>query len=685
MKNLSEKENTICIKYLKDYLTLDEYLSTADKESRQMAIINVLEASFDNLWTNDFEHNELLKVENIIDYITRHLITKEDKDKLALDDREIILSDLVSKPLMVNGCFFPSINDMSQLAILKMREYDNSSDIAFGDFQASNILLKGNSVKLIDLSDITVGLPIAYDIGKLFNYLNRFSTIYKLRTENKKLKTSVGLSIVRHSYGEFIRLNNLKLNRLITTKQEKHLTDYVTGRNSKLNAQDIKLFEFISCLITLRRHLKLFPNLAHQLIFALTDSYDKIRNYIESDVRVDSCDLELMVDEVVHDYSTSRDIKDINIVDKKQTTKSAYGTIAINQQKYFYKLNCAQRAEKELIGYSTTGQLKHMKIIDHYRHDGCLLIVQEYLDCLESFKEPRLLRDAVNRSIYMEDNSKKILDSFLDICKDIKNNYTKTIAKKPVAFCGMNDDFFYYRLAIDGRIDQFYKKTPPNLYDEKIGQENILSRNINCLGSNKALDQIINKSIKLLDPKKKRYLAASQGDMTESNITTDGVFFDFETGGYNSVAQDLAITLCHLFIYSSHLEPIYSESINKYWNDIKVITSRLRASISHDEDPAIDINYDIPDLKLDMIKIFNDNVIKFIDYKIKKEDINNFINQLKCAIAVRLLLVKDINKLPLNERLAMVGFAIYFNDDKIYNSVYDYVNNKFLNKKNYCK
>jgi hypothetical protein len=40
----------------------------------------------------------------------------------------------------------------------------------------------------------------------------------------------------------------------------------------------------------------------------------------------------------------------------------------------------------------------------------------------------------------------------------------------------------------------------------------------------------------------------SQGDITENNVTLEGHFYDFETGGINSITQDVAITLHYLMV-----------------------------------------------------------------------------------------------------------------------------------------
>lgn len=217
-------------------------------------------------------------VEEIKNYIEARV------NPLYKEEKRIDFEKLFSAPVMYkkNGTKIelPSIQQMVT-RVLKTFSNLNSglSSCIIGDFQPSNILISGEDFKIIDLSNGSRDGDLALDVGKLFNFINRFHFIVELRNKIADKTKNDG-----PSYNKALTIKSFDYPRLVQRKLaenvEENFSAFIAKETSDFNFPDrVKLYKFVVNLITIRRHINIGVSL-EPLLSVLIDSYYELETKI---------------------------------------------------------------------------------------------------------------------------------------------------------------------------------------------------------------------------------------------------------------------------------------------------------------------------------------------------------------------------------------------------------------------
>ena len=210
-----------------------------------------------------------------------------------------------------------------------------------------------------------------------------------------------------------------------------------------------------------------------------------------------------------------------------QNKKCTFGIGLYKGEKIFYK-TIFNGLKNELEGYKLVSKYYRVPKIINYSHD---MIIYEYL---KNFTDKTLYD-------YLYINNKLVINY-----KKIFNSYKRSL--KNIISLNENDlknNLFYKKrlYQIDVYInDNSYKKYLPILLDIK----------------------------KHIESEKKLYSFVSQGDPTDTNITVDGEFCDFENGGYNSLVGEIAIFIVSILFFGGCIYPKYNSNAYKIRDKWKI-------------------------------------------------------------------------------------------------------------------
>ena len=176
----------------------------------------------------------------------------------------------------------PSIREMTKrvLFLVGQSTYNTRCVMLHGDFHPPNIVAdEHGSLRLIDFADVSYGEDICWDLGKWLNYIKRFHGVTKLRLEGMSA-SPLSLRIERgvmHLVGKSERdLNVSEVERAVFESVRK---------NSKLGGRDLYLKTLLAevavNILTLDRHIKLFPQTTSAIISCICEAYLKVLAYKE--------------------------------------------------------------------------------------------------------------------------------------------------------------------------------------------------------------------------------------------------------------------------------------------------------------------------------------------------------------------------------------------------------------------
>ena len=319
----------------------------------------------------------------------------------------------------------------------------------------------------------------------------------------------------------------------------------------------------------------------------------------------------------------NKDTKGYTIISRYQNKKCFYGLGIYNDEKIFFKeFNLISDLEKEIDGYNIVKKYYRVpKLITKYDNT----IIYEYKD--------ELINSTLYEYLYYDVsniNLNNILNQYKNSLKDIKR---------------INEDELCN--------DKFYKKRI-NMID-----------NYSTLIDNLDIKEHIKKVIFEISQDKTLHAFISQGDPTDTNISTDGCFTDFENGGYNSLVGEIAIFLISILTHGGYFYPKYNSKVymirSNYKVNLKISSKNINIIVSY----------------LDMIK------------SIVNKDIINEINKyLKYYICFRLLTPIDVSKMDeIDQEIIFSLFELFYEVNSIDELIslitnWDvcYINN-FINKK----
>lgn len=209
-----------------------------------------------------------------------------------------------------------------------------------------------------------------------------------------------------------------------------------------------------------------------------------------------------------------------------ETNKSVLKIVTKNKHKYFHK-ELKNNNLDEIEGYNIVSKLynvpKRINIIGNE-------IVYEYKE--------ELISNTLHEYIY-QNKIEKI--NYENIMVQIKQNYlNKALMKESKC---KNIKFFKNRTDILEK----YKR-------DKIFKQVYCYKGINYNPIN-----IINEVIKVLNEDKELTSYITLGDPTDTNISTTGIFTDFENGGYNSVIGEIAISFASFLTHGGYFYPKYNK------------------------------------------------------------------------------------------------------------------------------
>lgn len=306
----------------------------------------------------------------------------------------------------------------------------------------------------------------------------------------------------------------------------------------------------------------------------------------------------------------NKDIKGYKTLTRYQNKKCFYGLGIYNRKKVFYKQFASHDyLEKELNGYSIVKEFYHVPTLINYDNNT---VLYEY--------KKELIYNTLYEYLYF---GKKNID-----VNSILNQYQNSLINlkkcKENKLCNYN--FFAKR---SDMINEYLMNT------NDLEFKNILEETLEVICKDKSL-----------------YAFISQGDPTDTNISVNGYFTDFENGGYNSIVGEISILLISLLTHGSYFYPKYNS---------KVYTIRANYKVSTK----------ISDKNINLILAY----LNMIKTSLNERVINEINKYLKYYICFRLLTPISILKMEDNDRKMIIKLVKKFYQINSLDDLINTVNN----------
>ena len=325
----------------------------------------------------------------------------------------------------------------------------------------------------------------------------------------------------------------------------------------------------------------------------------------------------------------SKYIRNISMNRNKNNTN---GVFSISNEKVFYKqLNDLDYA-RELEGYDILK--KYYDVVDQYASMDRNIILYEYDNNIH--KNNGLLVD------YFAVNNRLAID-YVNILKKYKDVFDKTIKYNKKGNC---------RMFFEERINTRFKNNTTNkLFIELDGK--ILDFNNNKVKiENRKIHQEI---IKYFSSEKNTWNIISNADPNDMNIGLDGKLFDYTAGGYVPLMCEFAVFTCYNLIQAEYLSLKYNKKAFKEHKKIYKCINKVY--VSKDRVKHIPRN-----IRIDAVLNYIDIVIAPI---IKKINYDNWYDDFKNYLAMKILAVYDFNKMSKKDIILSITFLSIFYNEKI--------------------
>lgn len=314
------------------------------------------------------------------------------------------------------------------------------------------------------------------------------------------------------------------------------------------------------------------------------------------------------------------DIKYINF-----QNNSINGTAKKIDKRYFFKILNRQEFINEIKGYI---QIKNIlpinKVKDIYEFQNCYILIYDYEYTIA--KDKGLLNDLfVKNDLYMDDNSKKIIRTIIDLYKKIFEN---TIIREEYPM----QQFFKNR--VNSRLKRWYN-------NESLFEYSVI---INGMESKKT-NEIIYECVNFFHSSHKLRCALTQGDPNTLNIGIKPIFFDFATAGYNPIICELSVIFWSVIIADAYFCPKYHKNSynnhEKVFENIKLFSPNIKYIIN-DIKKEIHIvgNIKTSKIRIDFMKKYIE-MLKELKVKINKEIIYFLIMRILCIFDIKTMEEKD--------------------------------------------
>jgi hypothetical protein len=399
-------------------------------------------------------------------------------------------------------------------------------------------------------------------------------------------------------------------------------------------------------------------------------------------------EFESRAEEILLDFLNSEGLENCRVVEVRKTRKSIFGSVEIDGVKRFFKMSDPERMLLELQGYKLAAQYPH----EHIHHHGVIkdhgIYVQDF--SMEMEEHGGLLQNAINQRL--DQDGGDLLPDTERLFESMGTLYAESLTPTTLRIRGQNDAFYMDRAKDGGRVDQLYNgKTislPSIEYESSFEDFAINKIRINGQDCPYTLAQSLDRARREFTTEDDRYFTVSPGDPTEANLTVNGKYFDFEVGGYNCIVQDVAIFASYNYFGGHYIIPKYSKADGESGviNDIHE-TENIRAFAEHvtvngsmDMEQgglSIDVSFDFPAIKKKILDQYTNLVVKRMERFIPVEIQARQAEKMKKAVVMRLLGVKNILRFEEKDFLLCVALTAYFDDDKEYASMSEYIESKF--------
>ncbi|MEG0022126.1 MAG: hypothetical protein RSB77_04950 [Bacilli bacterium] len=264
-----------------------------------------------------------------------------------------------------------------------------------------------------------------------------------------------------------------------------------------------------------------------------------------------------------------------------------------------------------------------------------------------------------------------IIPKRISFCKDwVIYEYKNTLS------CKTLHDIFYKKNKIFKKYDIIYLQYKKNLNYKKYIDEND-SRNsdffkgrthmLECLLNNNLipkeikyesnkydLRKIIRETINNINKNKKVLSFVSQGDPTDTNISINGIFTDFENAGYNSIIGEISIAFASFITHGQYFYPKYHESAYKLRPYILNEFEVYKPCIKYWKNEINCLKHKIQKNSLNYFKEYLNIFIK----KLSEDEIMQLNEYIKYYLIMRMLTPIDIYKMELDDQYIIFGYII---------------------------
>lgn len=435
-------------------------------------------------------------------------------------------------------------------------------------------------------------------------YINKVIKYFKIKSEFIKLFN-------------YCTKNNIKV--IICSSGYKPLIFEILRQN-KIDKIEVIANEGLFKIITPLNKNKFISSNIKNLIL-LSNNINDINIYKNKKISIGVCNN-------LYDYNKLTAVFDYVILDKitvyktYNTSKTKIGICLYNNKKCFFK--CYD--DNELNNY------KLLK--DYYKVSKFAIIYENYIiyEYIEDFKNNTL-------NDYLYGKSKK--HNFDVISSQYNKSINNTLKIKNENDCKSKKYF----------IDRVQKiKEYINILDYN---------NLILNGKNYNIKNILIDITKIIESNKKLYAFISQGDPTDTNITTTGYFTDFENGGYNTLISEFAIIFVSLYSHGRYFYPKYNKKayvinktiINKY-DDYKI---DIDYQLDNKDIYINNIDIKLPSKNKKMILEFIDIYLSNPNYSMYEKD----FNLIKYYVCMRLLTPLNINFFDEEDKITILTLLIY--------------------------
>ncbi len=269
--------NRLVLPYLKG-ATLEKMLISEHlilNPNRLNSIKEILNKTFKIFWSQNLSSTKI-DLEVVKKYIEERTgpLYRENSDFAKISSKPVIYK------INGNSVELPSIEKMLLKVLATFSNINNAvCSCVIGDFQPSNIIISGQDFKIVDLSNGNDKADFALDVGKFFNFINRFHFISEIRNNTHDKNNNTAITAGKDLVVESFTYPNFLQKKLVENLEEDFSSFIVKNAGDYTFSDRLKLYKFVVNLITIRRHLKLGVPL-ESLISVLVDSYYELERKV---------------------------------------------------------------------------------------------------------------------------------------------------------------------------------------------------------------------------------------------------------------------------------------------------------------------------------------------------------------------------------------------------------------------